>query len=179
MKRLVLMFTVSTLGLVAACESDERTAQEEVSIAAQEDPGFTSEAPTAVVPVPDTAGGRTLTGNLADMGNSGASGVVTLTPRNGQTLIQLSVTGVQPGMRLQPTVHRGRCGDAGELAHRLEVIEAAPTGAALADVFVGGPVESVADGAHSVRIYAEAGFDGQVPALACADIPTTAAGTRM
>jgi hypothetical protein len=178
MRRLTLLLATAAIGLTAGCEREERTARQELATTAQEDPGYATDTAAAVVAVPDTAGGQTLTGNLAEMGNSGASGVVTLTPRNGQTLMQLSVTGVQPGMRLLPTVFRGGCQEPGQEVHRLQALEVGQPGAALENVVVPVPVQSIADGTHSVRIYPEAGYP-QTPALACAEIPTTAAPTRM
>jgi hypothetical protein len=178
MRNFTLVVPLVALGLaVSACERQERTAREELSIAAQEDPGYETDEPAAVIPVPDDAGGRTLTGNLAEMNNSGASGVVTLTPQNGQTLIQLSVTGVQPETQLRPTIHRGGCDEVGQLVHELQLVRVEGTGLAAENVTLNQPVEAVADGFHSGRIYPEAGF--QSPPIACAELPTTAAPTRM
>jgi hypothetical protein len=179
MKRFALFSVVCAVGLgLSACERDERTAREQLSTAASEDPGYATDAPAAVVPVPDTAGGgRTMTGNLAEMNNSGASGVVTVTPRNGQTWIQLSVTGAQPNTQLRPTIHRGGCDEVGQLVHELELLPVPAGGLAAANVTLPQPVESIADGFHSVRIYPQAGF--QSPPISCAELPTTAAETRM
>jgi hypothetical protein len=178
MKRLAQFAIVFAVGLgISACERDERTARQELSTAAQEDPGYATDAPAAVVAVPDTAGGRTLTGNLAEMNNSGASGVVTVTPRNGQTLIQLSVTGAQPDTQLRPTIHRGGCDEVGQLVHELEQIRVENTGLAAANLTIPQHVETIADGFHSVRIYPQGGF--QTPPISCAELPTTAAETRM
>jgi hypothetical protein len=179
MKKLAMFSIVCVVGLgVSACERDERTARQELSTAAREDPGYATDDPAAVVSVPDTAGGgQTMTGNLAEMNNSGASGVVTVTPRNGQTLIQLSVTGVQPGTQLRPTIHRGGCDQVGQLVHELERIRVENTGLAAANLTIPQHVETITDGFHSVRIYAEGGF--QTPPISCAELPTTAAETRM
>jgi hypothetical protein len=179
MKRIVVLVPVLITGLVlGACERDERTARQELSTTAREDPGYATDAPAAVVPVPDTEGlGRTLTGNLAEMNNSGASGVLTLTPQNGGTLMQLSVTGVQPNTQLRPTIHRGRCNEVGQLVQELQMIRVEATGLAAANLTLNQRVESIADGYHSVRIYPEQGF--QTPPIACADVPTTAAPTRL
>jgi len=167
-----LMGLVLAGGLLAACGPDDRTAREDLAVAASEDPGYATDQPAAVTPVPATEDAQTLTGNLAEMGNSGASGVVTLTSRNGQTLIQLSVTGTQPGMELRPTIHRGGCGMDGEMARELERMRVEDVGLASANLMVPMPVNAIADGAHSVRIYPEAGYAS--PPLACADIPRAA-----
>jgi hypothetical protein len=178
MKRSLFFCILLGFGLgLSACERDERTAREELATAAQEDPGYRTDEPAAVVPVPDIHGGQTLTGNLAEMNNSGASGVVTVTPQNGQTMIQLSLTGVQPDTRLTPTIHRGRCDEVGQLVHQLERIQVEPTGLAAANLTLNLQVQAIADGRHSVRIYPEAGY--QTPPLACAELPTTAAPTRL
>jgi hypothetical protein len=174
MRPLAFLFLLAAAGAAAACGNDERTAREELAVTASEDPGYRTDEPAAVTPVPGRAGdGTTLTGNLAEMGNSGASGVVTLTPQNGQTLIQLSVTGVQPDAELRPTIHRGGCAEAGRLAHELERIRVEGTGLAIGNITVPLAVRAIADGLHSVRIYSEAGL--QAPPLACADIPPAAA----
>jgi hypothetical protein len=165
------------VSVAGACERDERTARQEVSTAAREDPGFATDEPVRVIPVPDTAGGRTLTGNLVEMNNSGATGVVTVTPVNGQTLIQLSLTGVQPNTQVIPTVHLGGCDEVGQRVEQLEAFTVEPTGAALANITLDRVVETIADGRHSVRIYPEQGQ--MAPPIACAELPTTAAETRM
>jgi hypothetical protein len=167
-----LFALILTGGLLSACGPDDRTAREELAVTASEDPGYATDQPAAVTPVPGTEDAQTLTGNLAEMGNSGASGVVTLTSRDGGTLIQLSVTGAQPGTELRPTIHRGRCGMDGEMARELERMRVEDVGLASANLTVPMPVNAIADGAHSVRIYPEAGFAS--PPLACADIPPAA-----
>jgi hypothetical protein len=165
------------LAVIAGCERDERTARQQLGTTAQEDRGYRTDEPAAVTPVPDTAGGRTLTGNLAEMNNSGASGVVTVTPVNGQTLVQLSVTGAQPNTRMMPTIHRGGCGEVGQLVDQLEPFAVEPTGVALANLTLDRQVETIADGRHSVRVYPEQGH--LAPPIACAELPPTAAETRM
>jgi hypothetical protein len=165
------------LGVAAGCERDERTARQELSRQAQEDRGYRTDEPAGVTAVPDTAGGRTLTGNLVEMNNSGATGVVTVTPVDGQSMIQLSLTGVQPTTQMLPTIHLGGCDDVGRLVEQLEAFTVEPTGAALANITVNRQVESFADGRHSIRIYPEQGH--MAPPIACAELPTTAAETRM
>jgi hypothetical protein len=180
MTRTSLFCLLAAAGIaVGACGRDERTARQELSTSAREDPGYGTDAPATVVPVPDTtaAGGQTLTGNLAEMNNSGTRGVVTVTPRDGQTLIQLSVTGAQPNTSLMPTVHRGRCDEVGQLVHQLERIQVEGSGRVGANITLNQPVQAIADGQHSVRIYPEAGY--QTPPISCAELPTTAGTTRM
>jgi hypothetical protein len=180
MRRSVLFCLIAAAGVaLGGCERDERTARQQLSAAADEDPGYSTDAPAMVVPVPDTTanGGNTMTGNLAEMNNSGAGGVITVTQQNGSTWIQLSVTGVQPNTSVMPTVHRGGCGEVGQLVHQLERVQVDGTGIANANLTLNQPVQSIADGYHSVRIYPQAGY--QTPPIACAELPATAATTRI
>lgn len=170
MKRTIVPAVSLMVGLsLAACGPDHRTDREELAGAAIEERGYATDEPAPVVPVPDTAGGQTMTGNLAEMGRSGVSGVITLRPDDGRTVVELSATGAEPQTQLRPTVHRGACDEAGELVRELDAVVVETTGLATATLDLGVPVEQVADGRHSVRLYPAGGL--QVPPLACAELP--------
>ncbi|CAN5795785.1 hypothetical protein BH23GEM3_BH23GEM3_05510 [soil metagenome] len=171
-----LYMTLAAVLGVAACGADDTTPREELAIASQEDRGYRTDQPAGVVAVPDT-GGITLTGNLAEMNNSGTSGTVTLRGVHGQTELLLSLRGAQPGTSVRPTIHRGLCDEVGEPVRQLEPVEMEQTGIGTATITVETPVQQVADGRHSVRIYPEQGF--QSPPLACAAIPSPAGESRM
>jgi len=178
MKRITLFSLAIAVGFGAtACERGERTARQELSTTAREDPGYESDAPASVTAVPDTAGGQTLFGNLAEMNNSGTSGVVTVTPQNGQTQILLAVSGAQPNTQVRPTIHRGGCDEVGRLVHELQPIRVEGTGLAEESMTLNVRIDQIADGWHSVRVYPQAGY--QSPPIACAELPTTAAETRI
>jgi hypothetical protein len=161
----------------ASCERPEETAREELSIAAREDPGYETEAPVDIHAVPDTAGGRTLMGNLAEMRNSGVRGVVTFTPADGQSQIHLSITGVQPNTLAVTTIERGTCQQVGVVVEQLDAIQVEETGVATATITLDRTIESFADGQHSIRVYPEQGM--QAPPVSCSEIPRTAAPTAM
>jgi hypothetical protein len=173
MKKLLCYGAALAVAFAAACGPEDRTAREELAVAADEDRGFRTDEPAAVVPVPDTLGtGLTMTGNLMEMGGSGASGVVTITPEDGATLVRLSLTGVQPNTQAIPTIHRGACAEPGQLVEQLQPVPIEGTGLGTANLVVDLPTQTIADGLHSIRVYPEAGLD--VAPLACADLPEAA-----
>lgn len=177
-RKLLLSATLLLVAGVSGCEREPRTAREELAITAQEEPGFRTEEPAPLTPVPDTAADQTIFGNLAEMGNSGASGTVTLRAKDGQTEVMLSVTGAQPNTSIVPTIHEGACAEAGTLREQLSAVRVEETGLASATLRASVPFAALADGRHSVRVYPEAGTTG-VPPIACAEVPTRAAPGRM
>lgn len=125
-----------------------------------------------VIAVPNPGGGRTVTGSLAPVNDSGVAGSVTLAEAGaGATIVSVSVTQGQPDAAYRVAVNRGRCGSTGQEVAAVGAgvrMGAARSGAVTDTLRL--DAAAVMDGRHSVTVNG-ANAGPATPPLACADIP--------
>ncbi len=169
------MFLVSAIGVVAlfgaACAEDTNG-----------DNGTDPLDPTTTLPTmspttdPTTAptetgtpGGDepiTLGGTIEAVGDSGASGTVTLTDADGETEVTVTISGMDEGTYANH-IHAGSCAVPGDVVHPLDAVEVGADGSATVTTTVSATVEELAAGYYyTVHVGGE---DDPGEAAGCAD----------
>jgi hypothetical protein len=116
----------------------------------------------------------TITGQLAPAPGSGVSGDFTLTPRNGETLVSVRVSGVRPETGLSIGLHSGRCDALGAVVPGTDRTFRVEGTGILAESWAAPlDIQRMLDGRHALVVQSEHGgvIPAAAPPLACMELP--------
>jgi hypothetical protein len=158
-------------------EIAERTAYEELAVAADTAEGYRSSDPAAVTPVQGTGtvgGPLTVTGNLRGVTPDFPPGTVTVVeagPNTTQFMITLQ-RAFAVGTPIEIAIVRGDCVRTGDVVRTIAQAEIPETGIVTETFTAPIPMRPLLDGRHSLRIANPVQPGDPVVVYACAELPT-------
>lgn len=176
------------LGLLLGCgdgnepagnRSEDLTANEELTVAADTSQAYGTTGAAPVVPVQggnNVDGPLTATGNLDPIAEQLPPGSVTITQVQGGTKLLVKIDKYQPGTELAVSFVAGGCGAQGDVVHTVaETMQVGTEGFATLETDTPVPTTTLMDGRHSVRVHSPGSGPPQM-VFACANLPAAPQG---